>query len=99
VPITGLGAADCQPGQSCIEQWAPPDGATNFDDITATVFLFQSTVGLTVPHVTWVDMHGNDAGDAMVDPPNYVANFSDIDFIVKAFQGRPYPFSDPADCP
>ena len=93
------GVGDCPPGESCIQQWGPPDGATNFDDVSATVFLFQSAPGLTVPHVTWVDMHGNDGGDATVDPPNYVANFADIQFIVLAFQGRSYPFDDPADCP
>ena len=47
----------------------------------------------------WVDMHGNDGGDAVADPPNFVPNFSDIAFITLAFQGRPYPFSDPAGCP
>jgi hypothetical protein len=96
------GDADCQPGESCVEQWAPPDGATNFDDITATVFLFQSVPGLTIPEVMWVDLHGNDSGtpgSEMFDPPNYVANFADISAIVLAFQGRPYPFLDPADCP
>jgi len=96
------GAIDCPAGESCIRQWAPPDGVTNFDDVTATVFLFQSTSGLIVPHVSWVDMHGNDSGtpgSEMFDPPNYAANFSDLQFIILAFQGRPYPFFDPADCP
>ena len=93
------GVPDCPSGESCNPQWSPPDGATNFDDVTATVFLFQSAPGRTVPDVTWVDMHGDDGGDAMVDPPNYIANFADIQFIVLAFQGRPYPFLDPADCP
>ena len=46
-----------------------------------------------------VDLHGNGAGDAVNDPPNGVVNFADIGFMVLAFQGRPYPFSNPAGCP
>jgi hypothetical protein len=38
-------------------------------------------------------------GSAQFDPPNYVANFADVQFFVFAFQGLPYPFLDPADCP
>ena len=34
-----------------------------------------------------------------MNPPNYVINFADIANIVGAFQGYPYPFKDPADCP
>ena len=96
------GSVDCPPGESCLLQWGPPDGAANFDDVTATVFLFQSLPGLTVPDTRWVDMHGNSTGtpgSEGFDPPNYVANFSDIQFMILAFQGRPYPFYDPGDCP
>jgi hypothetical protein len=35
----------------------------------------------------------------MVDPPQGVAGFSDVQQILLAFQGRPYPYADPADCP
>jgi hypothetical protein len=38
-------------------------------------------------------------GSAMVDPPQGVAGFADVQQIVLAFQGRPYPYADPADCP
>jgi hypothetical protein len=85
-----------------LETWSPPDGATNFDDVTAGVFAFQALPGQAMPDRKWVDLHGDDSatpGSAAYDPPNYVANFSDIQFTVLAFQGRPYPFSDPADCP
>ena len=93
------GDGDCPSGETCIEQWSPPDGVANFTDITAAVFAFQQKPGLTLPEVAWVDLHGNDGGAATYDPPNYVVNFADIGFIVRAFQGRPYPFSDPGDCP
>ena len=89
----------CEGGQPCIRVWSLPDGFTNFNDVTAAVFAFQRMPGTVWPHVTWVDLHGNEFGDATVDPPNYVVNFSDVQQIVLAFQGNPYPFSDPADCP
>ena len=89
----------CPTGQPCVQLWQPADGFTNFNDVTAAVFAFERFPGKLVPHVTWVDLHGNDFGDATVDPPNLVINFSDIQHIVLAFQGNPYPFSDPADCP
>ena len=93
------GDSDCPPGESCLEQWSPPDGFVNFNDVAAAVFAFSQVPGMTLPGIMVVDMHGNDAGDANVDPPNFVVNFADIGFIVLAFQSRPYPFSDPADCP
>ena len=93
------GDSDCPSGESCIRQWPPADGFTNFSDITAAVFAFQQAPGLAVPEVMWVDIHGDGGGDAKVDPPNYVVNFSDIGFMVLAFQGRPYPFQDPGECP
>lgn len=51
------------------------------------------------PEKLSVDIHGDDFGDAAIDPPNYVVNFSDIQQMVLAFQGNPYPFSAPTDCP
>lgn len=93
------GTADCAPGESCIQQWPPPDGAINFDDVGAAVFAFQAAPNFTVPEVTWIDLHGDDAGSAQVDPPNQATNFADIQFMVIAFQGGAYPFVDPALCP
>jgi len=92
-------ANECPAGQPCIAVWPPPDGATGFDDVTATLFLFTSAPGLVVPDITWVDMHGEAGSSAAVAPPNGVANFSDVQFIILAFQGHPYPFADPANCP
>ena len=93
------GDGDCPSGEACMEQWGPPDGITNFQEVTAAVFAFQQTPGLTVPEITWVDLHGNDGGDANVDPPNYTVNFADISQIIAAYQGWPYPYRNPADCP
>ena len=86
-------------GTGCLEQWPPPDGFINFQDVTAAVFTFAMLPGLPSTDVENVDLHGNDAGDASVDPPNYVINFTDIANLISAFQGRPYPYADPADCP
>ena len=97
--FTPCGDVVCLPGESCLEQWPPPDHAANFHDIAATVFTFQQIPGLTVPAVMWVDMHGDAGGNAKENPPNYVANFADIQQIVFAFKSWPYPFNDPADCP
>lgn len=81
--------------------WSEPDGATNFNDIQAALQVFQQH-GLP-PHATRMDIHGAElpaeAGGAAMSPPNFVVNFADIQFMVLAFQGTPYPFSDPADCP
>lgn len=77
--------------------WLGPDGVTNFNDVSAAIRLFQA--GPYAPHITWVDLHGGESGDATVDPPNAVANFADVQQIIKAFQGEPYPYSDPALCP
>lgn len=105
------GACGGDPAQ-CKLAWTPPDGYTNFDDINATTRLFGSSGGAQmaprppgvppdpqVPDITWVDVHGDNGGPATTDPPQGVANFSDIALQVLAFQGRPYPFHDPADCP
>ena len=93
-----LSAADC-PGEAPCGVWPGPDGAINFDDIGAAVKAFQCVPGTVWPHFTLVDIHGDDYGDATVDPPNRVVNFADIQFMVLAFQGAPYPFADPLNCP
>jgi hypothetical protein len=91
-------SADCPVGQVC-GIYPGPDGTINFDDVGAAVKAFQQVAGTAWPHITWVDIHGDDYGSAMVDPPNRHANFADIQFMLLAFQGQTYPFSDPADCP
>ena len=97
--FTPCGDAACPPGNSCLEQWPPPDHYINFQDVTAAVFTFQQMPGLTVSDVENLDLHGAGGGDPNEDPPNYVVNFADIADTVSAFQGYPYKYSDPGDCP
>ncbi len=70
-------------------EWTAPNGTLNMDDIMAFVQKFQGNP--TAPPLTRVD----------VDPdrPNEVAGMTDLQQIVIAFKGGPYPFSDPVDCP
>jgi len=89
----------CPDEQPCLPDWPAADGVTDFDDIIAAVFVFERRPGRPAPELTRVDLHGDDDGSPAVDPPNYVINFADIQFIVLAFEQRPYPFSDPGDCP
>ena len=69
--------------------WTAPNGVVNFNDVTAAVHYFTSAS--TAPPLTTVDIEPEE--------PNAVLNFADIQQIVNAFQGAPYPFSDPANCP
>lgn len=93
------GDPPCAGGEMCLGAWPPPDGAVNFDDVGAELRLFQSIEGQVLPDITWVDIHGNNGGDAHTAPPNFVVNFADIQFTILAFQGEPYPFRDPSMCP
>ena len=89
----------CVGGEVCIEIWPPADGFTNFQDVNAAVFTFSGLPTVMPTEVRNLDLHGNDAGNPKVDPPNQVVNFSDIANIVAAFEGRPYPYTDPVECP
>ncbi|MBU0717896.1 MAG: hypothetical protein KJ749_06565 [Planctomycetes bacterium] len=80
--------ADCV-GQMAGGAWNGPNGIVNFDDVSAAVQYFTSAA--TAPHLTWMDIEPQE--------PNAVLNFSDIQQIVFAFQGVPYPFIAPASCP
>jgi len=93
-----MDSSECSGGESC-GIYPGPDGVTNFDDVGAAVKAFQKVPGTVWPDTTWMDIHGDDFGDASIDPPNFVINFADIQPMVMAFQGYPYPFSDPGDCP
>ena len=86
-------------GGACLEQWPPPDGMINFQDVTAAVLTFSLLPGLTITDVENLDLHGDAGGEPDWNPPNYVVNFADIANMVLAFQGRPYPYRAPADCP
>lgn len=95
-------AQNCAPGETCELAWTLPNGTVNFDDVGAVLARIAPGPMSTIPEVTWVDLHGNASGtpnSQNFDPPNYTANFSDIGAVVFAFQGRPYSYLDPADCP
>ncbi len=92
----------CPSGQPCSLVWGLPDGIVNFDDVNAVLAVLAPGPKSTAADLTWVDMHGNDSGNPLseqFDPPNYIANFSDVAAVLQGFAGRPYPFSDPGDCP
>lgn len=69
--------------------WTEPNGVVNVNDFLAAVQRF--TGDAAAPPPSWVD----------VQPlcPNGLVTFADIQWLVKAFQGEPYPFPLPADCP
>ena len=69
--------------------WSPPQGAANIDDAVAAIKNFQAEP--TAPPMIWIDV--------VSETPNFVANFEDVLFLIKAFQGEDYPFSDPSLCP
>lgn len=69
--------------------WTPPQGATNIDDAVAAIKTFQSS-GAEAP-ISWVDVE-----DEQV---NHIVNINDVFTIIRAFQGLPYPYSCPENCP
>lgn len=70
-------------------KWSPPQGTVNIDDAVAAIKKFQGEP--TAAPMIWIDVVG--------EAPNFVANFEDVLFLIKAFQGDDYPFSDPSLCP
>lgn len=66
----------------------PANGNANLTDANAIVKGFQD-LG-SAPN-SWLDIHPQE--------PNDVVNLVDAQNSVKAFQGIPYPFSDPESCP
>lgn len=91
----------CVPA-TCDLAWTLPNGAVNFDDVSAVLAKVAPGPDSVIPEITWVDLHGNDSGTSgsqNFDPPNAVANFSDVGVVLFGFQGRPYAYYDPADCP
>ena len=76
--------------------WLPPEGATNLADVGNAIRTFENqTEDTAFPPRVWVDVE-----------INQVINLADIQFIVSAFEGRPYADINlpligvhPADCP
>ncbi len=72
----------------------PPDNICNFKDIAAVVKAFQGDQD--VPKV-WCDLQG---GTQTPEIPDFSdISFGDIGRAVGCFQGDPYPFPAPCDCP
>ncbi|MFQ5592189.1 MAG: hypothetical protein ACE5HE_13580 [Phycisphaerae bacterium] len=88
----GIGALPPDPGFSL------PNGVVNVTDVQAFVLTAQ---GDSTPstHITWVDLHGLEAGAA----PNYILNVGDLQRIKFGFEGQRYADApdhmNPADCP
>ncbi|MBU0717048.1 MAG: hypothetical protein KJ749_02270 [Planctomycetes bacterium] len=76
-------------GSLVASEWTGPNGVVNFDDVVAAVQFFTSAT--TAPPLTWVDIEP--------EVPDAILNFADIMQMVLAFQGEPYPYRAPADCP
>ena len=76
-------------GEKFITIWEPPNGIVNFDDIQAIVQNFESVED--APPLYWVDV--------AVEVPDFVANMTDVQMITLAFEGGPYPYSEPMSCP
>ena len=70
-------------------QWPPANGVVNIDDVFAAIRTWQ--VLPTAPPIDWMDVHP--------EQPNFLINISDAQFLIFAFQGKVYPFSNPQDCP
>ena len=102
----------CTPGPTacnntpaaCVLGWGPPNGFTNVDDTLAVLSVFVAfgpfpvnpippgpMATPQVMDITWVDLH-----DVV---PNRVGNADDVASVSLAFEGRPYRFADPLDCP
>jgi len=75
-------------------EWSPSNYLVNVDDVLAWV---KYVTLKPAPHITVVDLDG--------ERPNFVINATDLQFILAAFLGKPYPppsFANqgtPADCP
>ncbi|MBU0717996.1 MAG: hypothetical protein KJ749_07095, partial [Planctomycetes bacterium] len=64
--------------------WTGPNRIVNFDDVSAAIAFFTSAS--VRPHLTVVDVERN-----------MILNFLDINRLVGAFQGKPYPFGNTND--
>jgi len=77
-------------GPAVGDEWSPPNGTVNIDDAFAAILGFAQSGG-PIPPKGWADLEP--------EVPNQLININDIYVILLAFQGEPYPFSDPTPCP
>jgi len=76
-------------GSNAFGSWDGPEGVVNFGDVQATILVFQQDEN--APPRFWTDVAPQDT--------NFTTNIEDALWVIKAFQGDPYPFSDPSLCP
>ncbi len=81
-----------------VGEYSAPNGNVNITDIHALLFCMQETD--SAPPRTWCDLRGLGIGS----PPNFLANVSDLQQILKGDQGLTFLDAhpdnrDPADCP
>lgn len=69
--------------------WDGPEGVVNFGDVQATILVFQQDDN--APPKTWTDIAPQET--------NFTTNIEDALWVIKAFQGEPYPWLDPDQCP
>lgn len=69
--------------------WDGPDGIVNFGDVQAAILVFKQDEN--APPRTWTDIAPQE--------PNFTTNIEDAFLVIKVFQGDPYPWSDPDQCP
>ncbi|MHC4697032.1 MAG: reprolysin-like metallopeptidase [Planctomycetota bacterium] len=79
-------------------EYSGPNSVVNVSDVQAMVFCIEELAG--APHITWCELHGLGAGS----PPNFIHNVSDLQQLLKGFEGLTFLESnpdnrDPADCP
>jgi hypothetical protein len=72
-------------GDCSVTPCTPPDGKVDFIDISAIVGKFQDS--------EWAPIKAR--ADVAPEVPDRVIDFSDIMYVVDAFRGQPYPFSEP----
>ena len=78
---------DCVGGYT--GSWGPANGIVNMNDVMATLQQFSSEP--TAPPMVWVDVGPQE--------PEASISMTDVQLLVLAFQGNPYAFISPADCP
>ena len=100
--------ADCVgPASGVPPQWGPPDRIVSVVDIQACKHGIQGEP--TVPHTTWLDIHGVKAGPYCEPPnvdcvvPQQILNVADMQTIQFGFYGQTYTETpgqnDPGSCP
>jgi len=82
-------------------EFSPPDGFDNVIDVQAYLQTVQNCGTSTKPtcHLTWVDLQGGGYGN----PPNYILNVSDLQYIKFGLQGKKWTDTpgnlNPGSCP